>query len=190
MKRIIAFIVISSFIQASYAQSKFKVVSIQPEQSFYLNGGARSMIGGSSRTFFQIELPQNTVAWYYVFTTTPNKKQIQSIKLAAQLNKLVAAETGVSEVSADVIFTPTGSSQADIYLFPNLTEVNKFLEKDDKKRGNFNYIIPASREHLEQGTIKIKDPLEGIYYIGLRNPSATEAVNIHIEIAAIVRVTP
>jgi hypothetical protein len=190
MKRIITFIAILAIIQVSNAQSKFKVVSIQPEQSFYLNGGARSMVGGSSRTFFQIELPQNTVAWYYLFTTTPNKKPIQSIKLAAQLNKLVAAETGVDEVSVEAIFTPTGSSQADIYLFPNLTEVNKFLDKDDKKRGSFNYIIPASREHLEQGTVKIKDPLEGIYYVGLRNPSATEGVNIHIEIAAIVKVTP
>ena len=118
-----------SFIQ----QSKLKVASIQPEQSYYLNGGARSKIGGESRTFFQIEIPKNTITWYYVFTTTPNKKAIQSIKLAAHLSELLAAQTGINEVSLEANFAPTGSSQADVYLFSNLTEVNRFLNEDDEK---------------------------------------------------------
>lgn len=57
------FLLVNCFAQ-TYS-TKYTAVKLQETQDFYLNSGGR--LGGKQRTTFKIDLPQNTVIWYYPF---------------------------------------------------------------------------------------------------------------------------
>ena len=79
-------LIFQTLISFSQVQTKTqKIVKLIEPQSFYLNGGSKNMVGGNSRTGFKIDLPPNTIEWYYAFTTEPTKNNQQNIQLENQL---------------------------------------------------------------------------------------------------------
>ena len=102
---------------AGQNKNKYKVVSILSQQDFYLNGGMWASVGGKSRIYLPIELPPNTVEWYYVFTTSENKTQGQSINLVTQLFKLVSVPglSSIASLTTDAILAPAGVAKCDVY---------------------------------------------------------------------------
>ena len=181
------FIITFSITGQNYKKIR-KVVPIQTNQSFYLNGGTRATFGGKSRTSLLITLPKNTIEWYYVFSTSPNEGNSQSINLVAQLTKIIDP-TGVTAIATTALFAPTGNGGAcDIYLVdrPNL---DKFIKKVDNLGGSFSYILEGTRENFKNGVVQIKGINSGIWFLGFKNPSASTGVNITVEVAAIVEET-
>jgi hypothetical protein len=186
MKKIILFILICCKISCSCAQTPkaiYKIVPIITKQSFYLNGGARSMFGGVSREYLQVDLPPNTVEWYYSVTTSPQKTAAPNTNLTGQLVKLLVPDLGIASGILSSIIVPTGSGACDVYLMADPNEVNKFITKQP-----FNGVIGKdSRQNYASGVVQIKDLLSGSCYLTLRNPSGMDGLNITIEVAAIVK---
>jgi len=163
-----------------------KVVSVMPQQTFYLNGGGRAIFGGKSRTYFQITLPKNTVSWYYTFTTKEGTKST-ALNLVPQLARYFDP-SGLTSLSLSAILSPTGSSSCDIYLMDR-KNADAFLEKVDNWGGSFSYTISGSRQNFKNGTVEINDKVNGICYLGFKNPSGSTGINITFEVAAIVEET-
>lgn len=107
---------------------KYKTVSLYEEQTFYLNGGLRASVGGKSRVTYKIELPANTVEWYYSITVEKKEaNNIEAVNLFAQLTRLID-KTGIAGIVASGLLTPTGSGTCDAYLISG-NNVSAFLAK-------------------------------------------------------------
>lgn len=156
-------------------------------QTFYLNGGARASMGGKSRTWFNISLPQNTVEWYYSFSTTKGESSTATIGLLSQLTKLYDP-TGMTAIATNAIFTPTGAGVCDIYLM-NRKNADAFIEKVDNWGGSFSYQVSGSRQNYKNGTVQVRDITSGNWCLGFKNPSSTEGLSITFEVVAIVEET-
>jgi hypothetical protein len=170
-----------------YAQDQivYKVVSVLPNQNFYLNSGTRARLGsGKSRVFLEVVLPANTVEWYYAFTTTPNNNQSQSIGLASTLSKLLDPTHGIATAALNAIVAPKGSGACDIYVVDNINILNQFVSMATEKPVRYN--MEGSRENLLQGVAPVHSLSDGKCYLAIRNPSYSIAVNVNIEITAIV----
>jgi len=185
MRTFLTTIFLIPFYCSTYSQTKLvkKVVPVLSPQYFYLNGGLRGALGGRSRLVYKIDLPLNTIEWYYSFTTTKNTNA-PSINLVGQLIKLVNPATSII---ASAIIVPSGATLADVYL---LDEQNKylFINKSDKKGQPFYYITSASRENYTHGVVMVKNIADQLY-LGIRNPSAYDGVYVTLEVAAIVKET-
>ncbi|MEJ0082555.1 MAG: hypothetical protein WDM78_16730 [Puia sp.] len=74
---------------AQITKPVYKVVPVVTSHSFYLKGGSRALVGNSSRQVLPINLPANTVEWYYTITTTNNRKQSLNSDLTGQLGQVI-----------------------------------------------------------------------------------------------------
>jgi hypothetical protein len=173
--------------QAQTTTKTRKVVPILTEQTFYLNGGVRATFGGKSRTYYQIDLPQNTVEWYYIFTTSEGKSSSSGLNLIPQLTR-VLDPTGMTGILATSILSPTGSNTCDIYVMDR-RNADAFQSKVDLTGGTYSYNVSGSRENYRNGTVQIKNLLNGTHYIGIKNPSSSTGINVKLEVAAIVEET-
>lgn len=175
--------------QAQTTTKKRKVVSVLTQQDFYLNGGTVGVFGGKSRTTFAVALPQNTVEWYYVLTTAEGQSTSASLNLVPQLTKLLAPTgLGMAGILASSILTPKGSNSCDVYLLDKKGS-EAFESKADKYGSGFSRYTDYTRENFRNGTVQIKDLLQGTFYLGIRNPSLNTGINIKLEVAAIVEET-
>jgi hypothetical protein len=96
---------------AQESNTSYKVVSVISKETFTLNSGGRAMLGGRSRIDLPVELPANTVEWYYAVTTCPEKAPAPTIGLADQLIKYLTP-TGIASSVLSAIMTPTGSNES------------------------------------------------------------------------------
>src|SRR5262245_40357208 len=91
--------------------------TIISERIIELNGGLRSQFGRKSRVSLKIDLPPNTVEWYYSFTTRTSASGTENLNLALQLGAmLTASPTGITTMTIKSIKIPTGISSLDVYL--------------------------------------------------------------------------
>ena len=164
--------------------TKRKVISILPEQSFYLNGGVRASFGGKSRVFYVIDLPKNTLGWVYSFSTSTNDRGRNNLKLAAQLTKLIDP-TGMTETAVETVLAPSGVSSADIYLCDK-QNIDLFMQKADNNGHPIRYFATGSRENYRQGVVPVKMKGGGLYYLGIKNPEEVDGINVNLEVVAIV----
>lgn len=84
MKQLYTLLLLLFFFGTSQAQTivrERKPVQVYSPQTFYLNGGNRATFGGKSRVWYNIQLPENTVEWYYSFTTTKGQDPTENIQL-------------------------------------------------------------------------------------------------------------
>ena len=172
----------------SFAQStkpNYKVVPVVTSHSFYLKGGSRAIIGNSSRQVVPIELPANTVEWYYTITTTNTRKQSLHSDLTEQLDKLLIPETGITSDALSTIAIPGGYGLCDVYVMTNPNEVIKYVNK----RPAASFLMNDSRQKYTSGIIQVKDFLYGSCFLVLRNPSASQGLNVTVEVTAIVQST-
>jgi tetratricopeptide (TPR) repeat protein len=184
---LVAFMVAPSFLSAQTTRVEQKVVPVLTTQSFYLNSAARANLGGKAKTWIPIDLPPNTVEWYYSFTTAKNENAVVPVNLAAQLTKLIDP-TGLSAMAATSILTPTGAGVCDIYLVDKYN-LDAFIAKADAKGESFEFDGAGSRQNYKNGTVHIKDLSASPQIICFRNPSTTEGVSITIDVVAVVEET-
>ena len=172
----------------SFAQTikpVYKVVPVVTSHSFFLKGGSRAMVGNSSRQVLPIDLPANTVEWYYTITTTTNRKQSLNSDLTGQLDKLLIPELGITSKALGTVAVPGGSGICDVYVMTNPNEVNKYVNKQPA----ISFLMNDSRQNYISGVIQVKDFLYGSCFLVLRNPSASQGLNVTVEVTAIVLTT-
>ena len=166
-----------------------KVVKLLDEQTIYLNSTSNgALAGGKSRVNYKIDLPANTIKWYYIFSTSPNEGKNQTLSLMAHLSRVIDP-TGISAVTLDALATPSGSGGIiDIFImgYENRTA---FMSKDNW--GAWEYNDPGGYEegrtlNARQGKKSIDDVLSGTVFFGIKNPHAKDGVNVTFEAVAIV----
>lgn len=184
----------STFLKAQSTTTVLKEKSLIKGQTVYLNSKAR--LGGKNRLVIPIQLPANTVAWYYSFatvTTSNEKQRVQSSGLEMQIAKLITdgalnliGAGLVTNVVAQLI-KPSGSGSVDVYLTDSIGL--KQFEKTDLV-GMYSYNVPV---FYKEGTAQ--NSRNGIFQVPvvrkdlslcLRNPSVTEGVAVSLDVVAIV----
>jgi hypothetical protein len=165
---------------AQTSRQNYMVVPIISQQSFYLEGCHNVTTRTGSRQVLQINLPANTVEWYYTVTTKSGHGQFSNSDLTGQLVKHVDPDRGI--VTRASVRVPGGTSVCDIYLMTNPLEVNKYVNK----RPAVSFLMNDSREHYISGAVPVKDFLDGSCFLVIRNPSSSHGVHVNIEVTAIV----
>lgn len=153
-------------------------------RAYHLNGGLNAAFGGNSRTFIKIDLPPNTVEWYYSFSTTQGKSGTKNLTLAVQLVSMLNDPTGLTSKAVSAFEVPSGEASADIFLLDN-KNLKGFRDKYDQNGGTFSFITEGTVQNLKQAVVKVDDVKSGSWFLGLRNPSTTTGLNINIEVVAI-----
>lgn len=177
-----------TLIQISQSQNfeiKQETKQLIESRSFYLNGGLNATFGGKSRTYLEVDLPTNTVKWYYSFSTQRGRGGPQNLNLALQLAGMIADPSGFTSSTLSAIQVPEGVASADIYLCDR-ANIDKFLEKKDLYGGTYYYNMEGSTESTKEAVVEIDEIRNGTVYLGLKNPSTNYGVNITIEVVAIV----
>lgn len=187
----LAFFTFSYLLNSQTTQIVRRVVPLQEQLTFSLDGGLTSSVNGQSRVIFQFDLPENTVEWYYIFSSQSNPEAMEAaagnINLAAQLTR-VFDPTGVSATATNSLLAPSGSEQCNVFLFPSYDEATNFYNKTDQSLLDdpFVYYPTCSIEAATQGKVKVTTITEGTCYMGIQNPSFNSSINVVIEVAAIV----
>jgi len=176
-KFVFILLVVMSF---SLCAQKYKTVTIVNQTTKYLNSGGRAILGGVSRIPIRVDLPQNTVAWYYSFTTSAGVSGTSMLNLAIQVAAFAEAGS-LGGIVAENIKVPNGSNSVDVWLMP-LDQKDNFMKEKSVERYD-----DLSDFNTKQDVKLINNLLTGSYYLGLRNPSALEGINITIEVVALVK---
>jgi hypothetical protein len=188
MKTILSFIlaITTTLSFGQYTKTEKTTKTLVQQRSIYLNGGARATVGGKSRVVIPFDLPQNTVEWYYSFSTNAGTSGTKNLNLAVQLSTLLVDQSGTTASLMNQVKVPSGSSSIDVYLL-NSENQTAFEEKLDINGGTFYFISEGTVENTEQAVVKVDDVKSGRWYLGLKNPSSLDGVNIFIEVTAIVQ---
>ena len=148
-------------------------------------------LNGKSRNVIPISLPANTLEWYYSFTTSRNNNGAQMLNLAENLTAKLAlaytgpigsviSSTGITDKVLASIQIPPGSSNIDVYLCDEYN-INLFINKN-----NFFWSTLYSTLNTKEGLVQIKTDDYTSYFLGIKNPSLLSAVDVSIEVVAIV----
>jgi hypothetical protein len=165
-------------------------VSIHEVQDFFINGGLNSTFStGKSRVTIPISLPENTVEWYYRFSASRNKEDIENVKtnfkLFSELATVTLGLTGVGATLTEGVFNslaqPPGADFCDIYLLP-AEHRSTFEVKQD---GQWKHYPDAARQNFKSGNVRVKCCNTGQFYLGIKNPAATMGVHVSVEVVAI-----
>lgn len=159
----------------------YETVTLVPETTKTLNSGGRSWIGGVSRVPIRVDLPENTVEWYYSFTTSAGASGTSLLNLAVQVGAY-ATNGPLGSAVAKQVKIPPGSATVDVWLIPLECKADFEAKNDDKVR----WYPDQSEINTKQSVKPVSNLLTGSYYLGLRNPSGLDAVTITIEVVAIV----
>ena len=169
----------TSRLNAQSSKEAYMAVPVLSQQSVYLKNASDN---GSGKVL-QIDLPANTVEWYYTITTKTGHAQFSNNDLTGQLVKLVDPEHGISKYNA--VRVPGGTGVCSVYLMTNSQEADKYI--NNRPAGSF--LMNDSRERFVSGTVQVKDFLDGPYFLVVRNSNLHSNVSVHIEVTAIVLTT-
>jgi tetratricopeptide (TPR) repeat protein len=155
----------------------------------YLNGGLNASVGGTSRTYIKVDLPPNTVAWYYSFSTSKQRSETKRLNLATQLSSLLQDSKGTIPNVVSNINVPKGSCAIDVYVCDS-KNIQLFQRKVDNNGGAFYSIPEGNVKNTLQGVIRVDDVTRGSWYLGIKNPDRWSGANITVEVAAITETEP
>jgi hypothetical protein len=175
----------SVFLSASQTLKKErKLVQVVSPQTYYLNGGTRATFGGKSRTMLKIDLPKNTIEWYYSFSTNKGQNSKIPLNLFGELTRIYDP-SGLTAIATNKLISPTGANVCDVYLM-NRKNADAFMAKVDNLGGSYNYYLTGSRENFRNGVVQIKDNLINDLFLGFKNPSLSEGISVTVEVVAII----
>jgi len=166
-------------------------VSVLEPQSFFINSGSNAtFLGGKSRITVPVNLPANTVEWFYRFSASREAGDIENVKnnfgLLGEVTKLLFNLTGVgaaiNTLAVDKLTQPPGANYCDIYFLEH-QYIGSFEAKAD---GQWRYFTEGSRENFRAGNVKVTCCNSGSYYLGIKNPDATYGINVLVEVVALV----
>ncbi len=167
---------ISNLIAQSYTS-----IQLVEKRVYSLNGGARAEFGGVSRVVIKIDLPKNTRKWYYSFSTTPGSDGTKLLNLGVQVAGALSTG-GMTALAAKSFQVPLGSGSADVLILPAEFK-DAFLNKADN---NWRFFSDISLQNSKQAVQSVNNTYGNSFYIGLRNPSVLNGINVIIEVVAVV----
>jgi hypothetical protein len=171
-------------------KKNYTPVSLHEAQGFFINGGMNATFStGKSRVTIPITLPENTVEWYYRFSASRNKEDVENVKanfkLFSEVGSAMLGLTGVGATITEGIFNslaqPPGADFCDIYLLP--AEHRSAFE--GKLDDQWRHYPDGGRENFKSGNVRVTCCTAGQFYLGIKNPATTMGVNVSIEVVAI-----
>ncbi|HCZ34895.1 MAG TPA: hypothetical protein DHV26_03110 [Cytophagales bacterium] len=165
-------------------------VSVLEPQSFFINSGSKAFFNGKSRITVPVNLPANTVEWFYRFSASREASDIENVKnnfgLFGEVTKLLFNLTGVgaaiNTLAIDKLSQPPGANYCDIYFLEH-QYIGLFEAKTDDQ---WRYLTEGSRENFKAGNVKVTCCNSGTYYLGIKNPDSTYGINVLVEVVALV----
>lgn len=150
--------------------------------------------GNRSRTTFKVDLPENTVEWYYIFSTQKNTEPAP-INLLVQANGLMRKMAPGSEIVGSILgrlTTNIGIDRCDIYV------ATKEGADDFMAREYMNWVHSAPTRHLREGArlgvssgkVAIDDVLSGTVYLCVKNPNSMTGIYVDLQVVALVDKNP
>jgi hypothetical protein len=157
---------------------------IAPSRYFVNSGSNATFEGGKSRLTIPIDLPQNTVEWYYIVSAYRNEadfeRTIKSFDLFGDIVTAIDA-TGVAGFAISALTAPPGGDYCDVVLL-DYANADLYLAKTQ-----YSYYEEGTRYNIASGLVKIKQYTRGRCYLGLRNPDSMYGEYVAIEAVAVVR---
>jgi hypothetical protein len=168
----------------TYIEQRKAEQLIAPSRYFVNSGSNATFEGGKSRLTIPIDLPQNTVEWYYIVSAYRNQadfdRTMKSFDLFGEIVTAIDA-TGVAGFAISALTAPPGGDYCDVVLMDR-ANADLFLEKT-----SYTYKEEGTRFNIASGLVKMKQNTRGRFYIGLRNPDSTYGEYVAIEAVAVVR---
>ena len=162
----------------------YKVEQIQKPQKFYVNSGSHATFkGGKSRVTLPLKFPKNTVKWYYTFSASRNKEEIDGISttldLASDLSGFLD-KTGLLNFGINQLKQPPGSNYCDIYLLDHANS-SLFISK-----GGYKYFSEGTRENFKSGIVGVDCCTGTTMHLGIKNPDSMHGIHVVVEVDAII----
>lgn len=161
-----------------------KPVILAEKNLIYLDNRTKAIFpGANSKVVVTVNLPINTVEWYYQFSSYRNKDKINSVNqtfdLIGNISK-VLDRTGLVKLGIQMLTHPPGGDICSVYLL-DASNSHAF-----KNTNSWRYQQLGSRENYNSGIVKIKQLGGGTQYIGIQNPELFHGINVLFEVVAIV----
>jgi hypothetical protein len=155
---------------------------------------SRSKIGGIDRNHVVVNLPPNTLYWYYSIGANKDKSAERTMKLIDQFAKGASNfDFGVSSgiLLAGQLVAPTSTAHVDVYL----TRANghqTFMQQDDLGMWLYKDKMPytlseGTRTNFVGGIETMQKEIAGQYYINLKNSNVIGAIYVSVEVVAVVK---
>lgn len=164
---------------------RYEVVSIQEPSDQWVN--SKTSLTGTTRITIPVNLPSNTVEWFYIVSASRRKEDIQAnLKNTSLVKDLSKALLGVSSAAMvlnlglDLITRPPGSDYCDVFLIDH-DNYRNFLSKLQ-----FTQYTEGTRTNITSARVKVTGSTQGQYYLGIRNNDLSNGIDVGIEVAAIV----
>lgn len=187
MKKLFYISLLLIFVNKITAQVETKnlnIAKLVPEQNYLINGTANAALaGGRDRITIPVYLPEGTKEWVYVFSCSSSDNGQGVIQLCSNLTKAVDV-SGTTSGVINSLTAPDGDSYCDVFLFDK--ENKELFENDQEGYRSYNV---GTKKNIKNGVMPINNLNNGTYYIGIKNNYATTAINIKIEVAALVEQT-
>ncbi|MGI4734236.1 MAG: DUF1036 domain-containing protein [Janthinobacterium lividum] len=162
-------------------RKRYRTVHVLQPQVGYL---APYVSLNSSRSLIPVQLPANTVSWFYEFTAYRDQAQMraaqQKFQLLAQLTRL-ADDSGFLEKVANVLTAPPGGDICNVYLISDPAQSDLFQAKQ-----TFTYLRDGTRSNLTSAVVPVINPTGQQVYLGLHNPAQLYGINYALEVVAVV----
>lgn len=107
--------------------------------------------------YYKIDLPVNTVEWYYILTTSAGETESKAtLNLVPQLTRLFDP-TGMSALAASAIMVSTGSNTCAVFLMDR-QNADAFYRRLITLGVNITILSPDQGEISEKERCKLKMP--------------------------------
>ncbi|MEO5645223.1 MAG: hypothetical protein ABIS12_18015 [Bacteroidia bacterium] len=164
----------------------YKAVHVQDPMKQWVNSGSNAtFLGGKSRVVVPVNLPANTVEWYYIVSANRDEAQMNGtmsgFKLLTDVTNAIDA-TGVAGFGISLLTKPPGADYCDVYLLDYQSQT-LFLNKEE----GWKYNIEGTRENVASGLVKVKGITSGQVYLGIRNPNTSYGEFVAIEVVAVTK---
>jgi hypothetical protein len=160
---------------------KYRTVKLLEPQQGYL---VSYFNPGNSRTVVPVQLPPNTVSWYYEFTAFRDQAQMQAaraqFKLASQLSQLID-QSGNLAMAMNVLTTPPGGDICNVYLLQDAAQTDLFQQKQE-----FSYLREGTRSSLTAAVVPVQASAGQRVFLGLHNPDKLYGIHYALEVVAVV----
>ncbi|MBR4267077.1 MAG: hypothetical protein IKQ46_13575 [Bacteroidales bacterium] len=150
---------------------EYNLVTVSDKAEYVLeaNGG---------RNYAKVSLPENTVYWFYSFTSYEYGDYTNTFSLLNNLQEYYSPQSGVSQDAASRIIPPAGAeSSMNIYLL----DADNALDFSNGRDFHFiNSLKMASSSVIEEN-----EYTDGTFYLGLESLSSAE-LRVVLEVVAVV----
>lgn len=164
----------------------YSTVQVCEKQTYFVNSATK--LAGNTRITLPVNLPPNTVEWYYQYTASRDREHIAHISgNASLLTELSAALfTGGASVLitglGNMLSQPPGADYCDIHL---LDEANyaPYIAQD-----HFVHVPDGTRLNFKSGNVRVTCCPSGRYFLGVRNNDTMHGIHVLLDVVAITAV--